>query len=69
MVCLLYMQPFSGDKFKKRNVYKGSINRSPSADDIFGATTKRVIADLRFFKLNVLVEDKQLDELREVNHK
>lgn len=69
MVCLLYMQPFSGDKFKKRNVYKGSINRSPSADDFFGATTKRVIADLRFFKLNVLVEDKQLDELREVNHK
>ena len=69
MVKFLHLQPFFNDKAKSRNVYKNNIRFSSSAEDIFGATTKRLIAELKFLKLNLKVGDKQLDEIRTVNYR
>lgn len=69
MVKLLHLQPFFNDKAESRNVYKKNMRFSTSTDDLFGATTQRLIAELKFLKLNLKVGDKQLDEIRTVNYR
>lgn len=65
MVRLLYMQPFF--KAKSRSFYKNNNKSFTYIDDLFGATTRRLIAELKFLKLNLKVGNRQLDEIRTVN--
>ncbi len=69
MVRLFHLQPFFNDKAESRNVYENNMKFSTSTEDLFGATTQRLIAELKFLKLNLKVGDKKLDEIRTVNYK
>ena len=67
VVRLLYMQPFFKGKAKSRSFYKNNTKSFTYIDDLFGATTRRLIAELKFLKLNLKVGNRQLDEIRTVN--